>query len=104
MDQHGSTLRYRVWCWVGIDPTLTIGGRKAIVAMVNIDGSDGRNLWVFLMAPSRASPLPQWIGLDTIFVNTHTPCGSGLAREGGLKSTIDSERTTTATYTQTRGL
>jgi hypothetical protein len=51
MDQHGSTLRYRVLCWVEVDPTLTVGWRKAIVAMVNIDGSDGLTLWVFLMAP-----------------------------------------------------
>jgi len=64
MDQHGSTLRYRVWCGVGTDPTLTVGGRKAIVAMVNIDGSDGLMLWVFLMAPSRASPLLQGGGLE----------------------------------------
>jgi len=34
------------------------------VAMVNIDGSDGLMLWVFLMAPSRASPLLQGGGLE----------------------------------------
>jgi hypothetical protein len=70
MDKHDSTLRYRVSCWVEVDPTLTVTGRKAFVAMVNIDRSDGR--WTMLamavcqaasmvnvMASSRAGSRPQ---------------------------------------------
>jgi hypothetical protein len=41
MDNHDSPLRYGVLRWVRADPTLTVFTRKAFVAMVNIDISDG---------------------------------------------------------------
>jgi len=79
MDQHDSTLRYRVSCWVAVDPTLRVAGRKAFEAMVNIDGTDGRDL----RRPCRPHREP--------------------ARESGIKGNIISERARAATYTQTKG-
>jgi hypothetical protein len=40
------------------------GGRKAIVAMVDIDGSDGCGFLLLLMASSRAGSLPQGIAFQ----------------------------------------
>ena len=78
MDKHDSTLRYRVSCWVGADPTLTVAGRKKFVAMVNIDISDGRFLTVSLRVLSRTSG------------------------ETGIGRKVRAERTMAATYTQFR--
>jgi len=55
-----------------------VGERKAIVAMVNIDGSDGWGFVVLLMAASLASQLPQVLHCPQAQRGT---CGNWLASE-----------------------
>ena len=56
------------------------------------DPAIGHFFWPVL-APSRASPLPQGYVWNTDFVYTKETCGSGLARDGAGAFTVKSSGT-----------
>ena len=79
-------------------PTVVLGVRRFWVHPLNLVGAGLPAIAVGQapsmlngLAPSRASPLPQWFWVFEDFGYTHSTCGSWLASDGGGSSAIDVE-------------
>jgi hypothetical protein len=64
------------------------GGRKAIVAMVNIDGSDGWGFWGVADGLIAGKPAPTGSEVITQSAAVENPCGSWLASDEAGTSNI----------------